>query len=182
MLQRTCKKVSIDFLNHAIPNDEHWCFRFLGVSWVLRWWWWFISFFIRGSIFLIYYMAHLIYIWGCNSCVGQVRCFIWICLNNTLFLCFDNFVNWRSLSDWMGFEVVDIQVSRRSSFISKMFSSFGLSHGLLPLHSQEFRLSSALMTLFFSFTSYLKKSILLLSEEIWLWRLQRSSSRSFLFR
>ena len=23
MLQRTCKKVSIDFLNHAIPNDEH---------------------------------------------------------------------------------------------------------------------------------------------------------------
>ena len=84
MLQWTCKKVSIDFLKHAIPNHEQWCFRFLGVSWVLKWWWWFITFFIRGSIFLIHYMAHLIYIWRCNSCVGQVRCFIWICLNNTI--------------------------------------------------------------------------------------------------
>ena len=71
------------------------------------------------------------------------------CTSFALLLCFANFVNWRSL--------VDIQVSRRSSFISEMFSSFGFSHGLLPLHSQEFRLSSVLMTLFFSFTSSLKK-------------------------
>ena len=71
------------------------------------------------------------------------------CTSFALLLCFANFVNWRSL--------VDIQVSRSSSFISEMFSSFGFSHGLLPLHSQEFRLSSVLMTLFFSFTSSLKK-------------------------
>ena len=145
MLQRNCKKVSIDFLNHAIPNDEHWCFRFLGVSWVLRWWWWFISFFIRGSIFLIYYMAHVIYIWGLTLVL--VKCVVssgsaWItlstCTSFTLLLCFANFVNWRSL--------VDIQVSQRSSFIRKMFSSFGFSHGLVPLHSQKFRLSSVLMS------------------------------------
>ena len=84
MLQRTCKKVSIDFLNHAIPNDEHWCFRFLGVSWILRWWWWFISFFIRESIFFIHCMTHLIYIWRFNSCVGQMNCFIWMCLNDAI--------------------------------------------------------------------------------------------------
>ena len=101
------------------------------------------------------------------------------CTSFTLILCLANFVNWRSLSDWMRFEVVDIQVSRRSSFISEMLSSFGLSHRLLPLHSQEFRLSSVLMTLFFSFTSSLKKSISLSSEEIWFWRLRRKSSRCY---
>ena len=99
------------------------------------------------------------------------------CTSFTLLFCFANFANWSSLSDWMGFEVVDIQVSRRSSFISETLSSFGLSHGLLPLHSQEFRLSSVLMTLFFSFTYSLKKPISLLSEEIWLWSLRRNSSR-----
>ena len=99
------------------------------------------------------------------------------CTSFTLLLYFANFVNWRSLSDWMGFEVVDIQASQRSSFISEMWPSFGRSHGLLPLHSQEFRLSSALMTLLFSFTFSLKKPISLLSEEIWLWRLGSSSSR-----
>ena len=62
------------------------------------------------------------------------------CTSFTLVLCLTNFVNWCSLSDWMRFEVVDIQVSRRSSFISDR---------LLPLHSQVVRLSSVLMTLFF---------------------------------
>ena len=108
--------------------------------------------------FLIHYMAHLIYTWGCNSCVGQIRCFIWMCLNDTVNLCvfhfpfcFANFLNWQLLSDWMRFEV-----SRHSSFILEMLSSFRLSHGLLLLLSQEFRLSSDLMTLFSSFTSPLK--------------------------
>ena len=118
-------------------------------------------------IFVIHCMAHPIYIWECNSLVGQGRCFIWISLNNTInlyivHLCFANFVNRHSLSDWMGFEVVVTQVLRRSSFISEMLASFGFSHGLLLLHSQEFRLSSVLMTLFFSFTSSLKKPISLL--------------------
>ena len=75
------------------------------------------------------------------KCVGSSGS-AWItlstCTSFTLFLCFANFVNWRSL--------VDIQVSRRSSFISEMFSSFGFSHGLVPLHSQKFRLSSVLMS------------------------------------
>ena len=95
------------------------------------------------------------------------------CTSFTLLFCFANFVNWQLLSDLMGFEVVNIQVSRRSSFISEMLSIFELSHGLLL----EFRLSSVLMTLFFSFTSSLKKPISLLNEEIWLWRLRRSWSR-----
>ena len=68
------------------------------------------------------------------------------CISFTLLFCPANFVNWLSLSDLMGFEVVDRQVSQRSSFLSEMF---GLSHGLLLSHSQEFRLNSVLMTLFF---------------------------------
>ena len=71
-------------VNNAIPNDEHWCFRFMEVSWVLRWWWWFIFFFIRGSIYFIRYITHLIYIWGSNFCVAQMRSFIWTCLNNNI--------------------------------------------------------------------------------------------------
>ena len=61
--------------------------------------------------FFIHYMAHLIYTWGCNSCVGQMRCFIWMCLNDTVNLyifhfpfCFGNFLNWQLLSDWMRLE------------------------------------------------------------------------------
>ena len=85
----------------------------------------------------------------------------------TLLLFFANFVNWRLLSDWLGFEVVGIQVLRRSSFISEMLSSFGLSHGLLLLYSQQLRLSNVLMTLFFCCTFSLKKPISLLGEEIY---------------
>ena len=113
----------------------------------------------------------------CVVSFGSASITLSTCTSFTLLLCFANFINWLSLSYWMGFEIVDIQVSRRSSFISEMLSSFGLSHGLLPLHSQKFRLSSVLMTLFLSFTSSLKKPISLLSEEIWLWRRQRNSSR-----
>ena len=50
----------------------------------LRRWLWFILFFIRESIFLIHYKADVIYIWGCNLCVGQTLCFIWMCLNNII--------------------------------------------------------------------------------------------------
>ena len=61
---------------------------------------------------------------------------------------------------------MDVQVSRRSSFFKEMLSSLGFSHGLLLLYSQKFHLSSVLMTLFFAFTSSLKKAISVLSEEI----------------
>ena len=30
------------------------------------------------------YMARLIYIWGFNFSIGQMHCFIWMCLNNTI--------------------------------------------------------------------------------------------------
>ena len=117
----------------------------------------FISFFIWGSIFLIHHMAHLFTFEDVTSvlvkCVLYSGC-AWITLSIfvsfTLFFCFGNFVNWLSLPDWIGFEALDIQAWRRSSFCSEM-SSFGLSHGLLLLHSQKFRLSSVLMTLFFFF-------------------------------
>ena len=66
---------------------------------------WFVSFFIRGSIFFIHYMAHLVHIWGCNFCIGQMRYYIWITLSIcfALLFSFGNFVNWWLSSDWMGF-------------------------------------------------------------------------------
>ena len=86
------------------------------------------------------------------KCVGSSRS-AWItlstCTSFALLLCFTNFANLRSSSDWMGFEVMDIQVSWCSSFILEIFSSFGFSHGLLPLDSQEFRLSSVRWHCFF---------------------------------
>ena len=82
----------------------------------------------------------------CVVSSGSASITLSIYVSFTLLFCFANFVNWRSLSGWMGFEVADIQVSQRSSFTSEMLSSFGLSHGLLLFHLQEFRLSSALMT------------------------------------
>ena len=158
MLQRTCKKVSIDFLNHVIPNNEHRSFRFLGISWVSRWWWWFNSFFIRGSIFLIHYMAHLIIFHDVTPVLVECVVSSWsawttlsTCTSFTVISCFANFVNSLSSSDWMEFEVMELQVSRRSSFISEILPSFGLSHGQLLLHSHDFCLSSVLMTLFFFF-------------------------------
>ena len=173
MLQRTCKKVSIDFRKKAIPNDEHWCFRFLGL---IGFWdgGGGLSFYLSGGRFSLFIVWHILFIFEdvtpvlvkCVVSSGCARMTLSTCTSFTLLFCFANFVNWRLLSDWMGFEVGDIQVSRRSSFISEMLSSFGLSHGLLPLHSQKFRLSSVLMTLFLSFTSSLKKPISLLSEEI----------------
>ena len=39
-----------------------------------------------------------------------------ICISFTLLFCFANFVNWHSLTDWIGFEVMGIQVLRRSFF------------------------------------------------------------------
>ena len=68
-----------------------------------------------------------------------------------LLFCFANFVNWRASSDWMTFEVVDKQVSRRSSFFSEILSNLGLSHRLLLLHSQELGLRGFLMILCFFF-------------------------------
>ena len=81
------------------------------------------------------------------------------CTSFALLLCFTNFANLRSLSDWMGFEVVDIKVSWRSSFILEIFSSFGFSHGLLPLDSQEFRLSSVRWHCFFLLLPPLKSQL-----------------------
>ena len=121
MFQGVRKKFFIDALNHAIPNDEHW-FRFLGL---VRFWdrGGDLSFLIRGSIFFIHYMAHLIYFEDVTSVlvilVVSSEC-AWIalsiCTSFTLLFCFTNFVNWRLLSDWMEFEVVDIQVLRRYFF------------------------------------------------------------------
>ena len=110
------------------------------------------------------------------KCVVSSRCArmtLSICISFTLLFCFSNFVNWRWFSEWMAFEAVHIQVSWRSSFFSEMLSSFGLSNFL---HSQELRLSSVIMIIF-SFSPSLKKSLWFLSEEIWLCRLQRSSSK-----
>ena len=186
MLQRTCKKVSIDFLNHAIPSDEHWCFRCLNF-WELDGFWGGgggLSPSLPGHRFSLFVMWLTSFIFEDITPV-LVKCVVssgstWIALSTftsfALLLGFANFVNWCSLSDWMGFEVVDIQVSRRSSFIPEIVSSFGLSHGLLLLHSHEFRLGSVLMILIFSFSSFLKKPISLLIQEIWLWRLRRSLS------
>ena len=144
-----------------------------------------LSFFIRGLIILIHDMAHLIH--NCERNL-LVKCVVssGMCFKNPINLSifcsaffFANFVNWRLWSDWMGFGVMGIQVSQLSSFFffSEILSRFGLSHGLLLLHSPELRLSSVLMALFFPFNSSLKKSISLLSEEVWLWRLRKSSSR-----
>ena len=117
------RKFSIDVLNHAIPKDEH-CFRFLGL---VGFWdgGGDLSFFIRGSIFFIHYMAHLIYFEDVTSVlvilVVSSEC-AWIalsiCTSFTLLFYFTNFVSWRLLSDWMEFEVVDIQVLRRYLFFS----------------------------------------------------------------
>ena len=125
------RKFSIDVLNHAIPKDEH-CFRFLGLVGF-----WDggddLSFFIRGSIFFIHYMAHLIYFEDVTSVLvilvvssGCALIALSICTSFTLLFCFTNFVNWRLLSDWMEFEVVDIQVLRRYLLFSEILLSFGL--------------------------------------------------------
>ena len=106
-----------------------------------------------------------------------IHCIMTFIISFTLFFCSANFVNWLSLSDCMRFEVMHIQVLRRSSFFSEILSSFQLSYGLLLLLLQELRLSNVLMALFFSFTSTLKKPVSLLSEVIWLWRLRRSWCR-----
>ena len=102
---------------------------------------WFVSFFIRGSIFFIHYMAHLVHIWGCNFCIGQMRYYIWITLSIcfALLFSFGNFVNWWLSSDWMGFEyTIDNQYTIIATFfiLLEILSSFGLSHWLLVLHPQ----------------------------------------------
>ena len=174
MLQRTCKKVSIDFLIMLSPTMNTNVLDFWGTVGF-----WDLGGGLSLTFFLISFIFHDVTP-GLVKCVvssGSASITLSTCTSFTLLFCFANFVNWWLLSDWMEFEVVNIQVSRCSSFTSEMLSSFGVSHGLLLLHSQEFRSSSVLMTLFFSFTSSLKKPISLLSEEIWLWRLRRSSSR-----
>ena len=185
MLQRTCNEISIDFLNHAIPNDDHWCFIDF---WRLVVFWdggGGLSLSLSGGRLSLFITSIILFIFDdvtslLVKCVVSSGCawiILSICISFTLLFSLANFVNWGSLSDRTEFEVVDIQGSRRSSFFSEMLSSFGLSHELPLLHSQESRLSSVLMTLLFSFTSSLKKPISLLSEEIWLWRLRKISWR-----
>ena len=174
MLQGICKKISIDFLNHAIPSEEHQCFRFWGVSWILRWWWWFIfsltvgqfSLFITWLISFIFEDVTSVLI----KCVFSSGC-AWttlsICISFTLLFCFANFVNWRSLSDWMGFEVVHIQVSRGSSFFFRNvveFQTFTLAATFAFTRVSSGQRSNDIVSV--SFTSSLKKSISLLSEEV----------------
>ena len=124
MFQRTCQKIFIDFLNHAISNDEHGRFRFWGVGWVLRWWWWFFSLSLSEdwlSLFITWLISFII----ANVTSLLVKCVVssGTCFKNTINLyifCsaffFANFVNWRLWSDWMGFGVMGIQVSQLSSF------------------------------------------------------------------
>ena len=99
-----------------------------------------------------------------------------ICISFTLLFCFDNFVNWHSLSSWIGFEVVNILVSQRSSFFFRnvvefrtfTWTTFAFTGVLSEQCSND---------IFFSFPSSLKRPISPVREEIWLWRLQRSYSR-----
>ena len=157
------RRFSIDFLNHAIPNDEQWWFGFWEV---VRFWdgggglslslWvgWF-SIFITWLISFIFEDVTFVLV----KCVLSSGC-AWItlsvCISFALLFGFANFVNWRLLSDWMGLGVMDIQVSRRSSFLSKILLTFGRSHGLLLFHSQELHLSNVLMTLFFHLLRHFK--------------------------
>ena len=78
-------------------------------------------------------MAHLIYFEDVTSVLvilvvssGCALIALSICTSFTLLFCFTNFVNWRLLSDWMEFEVVDIQVLRRYLLFSEILLSFGL--------------------------------------------------------
>ena len=101
MLQRTCKKISIDFLildflNHVIHNNVHWCFSFLGVSWVCL-------FLYQGVDFSYSSHSSSIYIWGCNFCVGQMRSLIWMCLNNTIDFCQMRSLIWMCLNNTIDF-------------------------------------------------------------------------------
>ena len=126
MFQRTCKKISIDFFNHGIPNDEHWCFIDF---WRLVGFWdsgGGLSFFLSGGRLSLFITWLILFRFEdvtslLIKCVVSSRC-AWlfnslsICICFTLLFCFANFVNWRSLSDWMEFDVVDIQIWRRSSF------------------------------------------------------------------
>ena len=155
MLQRTCKKVSIDFLIMLSPTMNTNVLDFWGTVGF-----WDLGGGLSLTFFLISFIFHDVTP-GLVKCVvssGSASITLSTCTSFTLLFCFANFVNWRSLSDWMGYEVMELQVSRRSSFISEMLSSFRLSHGLLLLHSHEFCLSSVPMTFFFSFTPILKKA------------------------
>ena len=151
--------------------------NFWGVSWILRWRLQFISCCIRGSIILMWLIPFMFE----DVLSILIKCFVssrcaWkslsICISFTLLFCLANFVKWWLLFYWMGFGVMDIEVSQGSSFFSEILWSFRLSHGLqLCIHR------SCVWAVFqwhFLFSS-LKKPFL--SDEIWLWRLQRSSSR-----
>ena len=138
---------SLEPLAHC-QNVASWFFS-IGITLIdvhLSWLNWF-HFLILEWVLLVILTSVLI------KCILSCGC-AWITLSIgipfTLLFCLANFVNWHSLSDWMGFEEVDIQVSV-FSFFSEILLSFGLSHGLLLLHSQKFRLSTVLMKLFFFF-------------------------------
>ena len=109
MLQRTSKKISKDFLNHAIPNDEPWWFRFWGVGWV-----WECGSGLALSLSGVHYMARLVYE-AVTSVLAKfvvLSGFAWItlsvCKSFALPFCFANFVNWRLLSDSMELGLMDI--------------------------------------------------------------------------
>ena len=111
---------------------------------------------LSGGQFSLFVKAHLVYIWGCNFCIGQILVLSWcpwikLSMHTffALLFCFASFVNWQLLFEWMGFGVIDIQVSDVLHFFLEILPSFGLSHGLLLLHSQEWRLSNVLITLLF---------------------------------
>ena len=97
---------------------------FWGVSWVLRWRLQFISYFIRGSVILMWLIPFMFE----DVLSILIKCFVssrcaWkslsICISFTLLFCLANFVKWWLLFYWMGFGVMDIEVSQGSSFFQK---------------------------------------------------------------
>ena len=106
-----------------------------------------------------------------SGCAWKTLSIFW---SFALLFWFANFVNWRLLSDYYG--IWSNGYTSIATFF-RNFVEFRTFTWTATFAFTELRLSSVLMTLFFPFTSSLKKLISLLSEEISLWRLQRSSSR-----
>ena len=78
----------------------------------------------RFSLFIIWLISFIFedvtpVLVKCVVSSGSVSITLSIYISFTLLFCFANFVNWRSLSGWMGFEVVDVQVSQPTSLFQK---------------------------------------------------------------
>ena len=102
-----------------------------------------LSFFMRMSIIVMTWLISFIFedvtsvLTKCIVSSGYTWKTLSICISFALLFCFANFLDWQFLFYWIRFGVMDIEVSWHSSFFSEILFSFGLSHELLLLHTQE---------------------------------------------